>query len=380
MNEQKTPGEQNTGDAVAEHGPPVLLARRLLGSLLWGPALGLLIVLGVFVVILGWKGELGRFLDVPNLQVLVHKSTAPAIVALGMLLIIVSGGIDLSVGSVVALVTVVAMQVYRLLLARTGSPVLASLGAVPAGVAIGGACGLVNGLVITRLRVTPFVATLGMLSIARGLAYWLAERTQISFPGARPGWVDALGRAHADRTIFHVAFWTEWVTQPSVGDLLRAAATVFYPGFWSLVVLALGVAVLLRQTVLGRYCYAIGSNEATARLCGVGVERTKVVLYTTAGVLTGWAGVLLFAQGGSGNPNGWAGLELDVIAAVVIGGASLSGGQGTVLGALLGVLILGILENGVSFCDVPVEVKHILIGAILIANTALSQWQRRWRE
>ncbi len=103
-------------------------------------------------------------------------------------------------------------------------------------------------------------------------------------------------------------------------------------------------------------------------------------MYTLAGLLTGWAGILVFAHGGGGDPNSGVGLELDVIAAVVIGGGSLSGGQGTVSGTMLGVLILGILENGVSFFDVPVEVKYILIGAIVIINTALSQWQRRRSE
>jgi ribose/xylose/arabinose/galactoside ABC-type transport system permease subunit len=152
---------------------------------------------------------------------------------------------------------------------------------------------------------------------------------------------------------------------------------IFDPGVWSLAVLAVAVAVLLRFTVFGRYCYAIGSSEATARLCGVAVERTKVAIYALAGLLAGWAGVLTFAQSSSGDPGIQVGLELDVIAAVVIGGASLSGGQGTVSGTLLGVLILAVLQNGVTFCGVPVEVKYILIGVIVVANTALSQWQRR---
>jgi ribose transport system permease protein len=321
-----------------------------------GPVLGLLAVLGIFMLLIGLRGGLGTFLSIDNLQVLIHDNTIAAVAALGMLIIIVSGGIDLSVGSVVALVTVVTMQVYRLLYAQTGSMALASTLAVPAGIGVGGLCGLVNGLIITLLRVPPFVTTLGMLSIARGLATWLSERRVLSFPsGGRPGWVDALSKT-------------------------QAAYVVFYPGFWSLVLLAAGVAVLLRYTVLGRYCYAIGSNEATARLCGVAIDRTKVILYTLSGLLGGWAGVLSFAHVGNGDPSGNVGLELTVIAGVVIGGASLNGGQGTVLGTLLGVLILGILENGVSAFNVPVEVKYILIGAIIIVNTALSQWQRRQSE
>lgn len=338
-----------------------------------GPVLGLLGVLSLFVLLLAWEGKLGFFVRLENLQILLHKNSITAAAALGMLLVIVSGGIDLSVGSVVALVTVTAMQVYRLvydgpeyvfperltaslqergmLWKGTESTLLASAAALGMGLSVGALSGLVNGLMITRLRVTPFVATLGMMSIARGLAVWLAGRRRISFRGALPGWVESIGRSKSDY--------------------------LFDPGVWSVLLLAAVVAVVLRYTVFGRYCYAVGSNEATARLCGISVDRQKVVIYTLAGLLTGWAGILVFAQNTSGDPNSSVGLELDVIAAVVIGGASLNGGQGTVGGTLLGVLILGVLENGVSFFDVPVEVKYILIGAIVIVNTALSGWQRR---
>jgi ribose transport system permease protein len=322
-----------------------------------GPLIGLLAVLGLFVVLIGLKGELYNFLSIRNLQVLVQEGTIPAVVALGALMVIISGGIDLSVGSVIALVTVVTMQMYRALYDKDDpdSGALASLAAVAAGVGVGGLCGLANGLIVTRLKVTPFVATLGMMGIARGLAVWLAERRLLAFPGPTPDWVKSLARVHA-------------------------GITVFNPGFWSLVVLAIGVAILLRYTVLGRYCYAIGSNEATARLCGVPIERSKISIYTLAGLLTGWAGVLMFAQGSSGNPSAGEGEELFVIAAVVIGGASLTGGRGTVIGTLLGVLILEVLGNGVNTYNVPVEVQFILMGVIIIGNTALSQWQQRRSE
>ncbi len=325
------------------------LAARLARS---GPLLGLAAVLGLFVVLLAVKGELGHFLSLGNLQVLLHKSSIPAAAALGMLVIIVSGGVDLSVGSVVALVTVVAMQVFRLTEERTESAALASAAAVVAGVGVGGLAGCVNGLAITGLRVSPFVATLGMLSVARGLAWWLSGRMPVTFRGARPAWVDALARS-------------------------RAETTVFDPGVWSVLLLAVVIAFVLRSTVFGRYCYAVGSNEAAVRLCGIRVGRTKVGVYTLAGLLTGWAGILTFAHTTSGDPGGSVGLELEVIAAVVVGGASLSGGQGTVVGALLGVLILSVLENGVSQFDVPVEMKYVLLGGIVVLNTALSQWQRR---
>jgi ribose/xylose/arabinose/galactoside ABC-type transport system permease subunit len=341
------------------------------------PLAGLVIVLGLFAGLLAPRGELGTFLSLGNFQVLLHNSSVAGVLALGMLLIIVSGGIDLSVGSVVALVTVAAMQGYRLAYGGwvewgrdwdlpllyasypwegTHSVAAASLAAVAAGVLTGGLCGLCNGLMITRLRIAPFVATLGMLSVARGVALWLAGRRPITFSGAsQPDWVTSLQTA-------------------------KAARTVFDPGVWSVLALAGVVAVILRYTVFGRYCYAIGSNEATARLCGVSVPRTKVWVYVVAGLLAGWAGVLTFAHGSSGNPNAGVGLELIVIAAVVIGGASLSGGQGGVFGTLVGVLIWGIIDNGVGFFNADVEVKYILIGAFFIVNTALSQWQRRRAE
>ncbi len=200
-----------------------------------------------------------------------------------------------------------------------------------------------------RLDLPPFVATLGMFGVARGLAVWLAERTTLAFPGGvTPDWVVTVGKT-----------------------------TVLNPGLWSLVVLAGLVAVLLHLTVFGRHLYAVGSNEATARLCGVDVRRTKLGVYTLSGLLTGWAGVLMFAHSNSGNPTLGEQLELDVITAVVIGGASLSGGRGTVVGALLGVAILGLIKNGVSLFNVPVEMQYILIGVLLLANVALGRRRRR---
>src|SRR5262249_20351274 len=278
-----------------------------------------------------------------NLEVLLHEGTIPAIIGLGMLLVLITGGIDLSVGAVAALVTVVTMRVYASLYAQGTSS--ASLAAVAAGVAAGGAVGLANGLLVTRLKLPPFVATLGMLGIARGLAIWLAERTTLPFPpGGTPEWVESLARM-----------------------------SLLNPGLWSLVILAVMTAVLLHLTVFGRRLYAVGSNEATARLCGVNVPRTKLLAYVLAGLLTGWAGIILFAHSNSGNPTLGEQLELNVITAVVIGGASLTGGKGTVIGAILGVGILGLIKNGVSLFNVPVEMQYILIGVLLLANVALNR-------
>jgi ribose transport system permease protein len=316
-----------------------------------GPWVGFVAVLLLFTALIGAKGGLGTFLSLGNLNVLLHEGTIPAIVALGMLLVLISGGIDLSVGAVVALVTVVTMRVYTAMYADSGSSPLGSLLAVAAGVCAGGLCGLVNGLLVTRLHLPPFVATLGMLGIARGAATWLAGRTVLAFPlGGAPRWTSTLASAQQE---------------------------YFNPGLWSLVLLAIFTAVLLHLTVFGRHLYAVGSNEATARLCGVNVPRTKLIVYTLAGLLTGWAGVVMFAHSNSGNPTLGEQLELDVITAVVIGGASLSGGRGTVIGAILGVAILGLIKNGVSLFDVPVEMQYILIGVLLLANVSLNVWRQR---
>jgi ribose transport system permease protein len=317
-----------------------------------GPALGLAAVVGLFVALLAYRGGLGSFLTLDNLRLLFHQNAIQAVLVTGALLVIISGGIDLSVGSVAALAGVSAFQAYVLLLAATKSVEAASAGAVAAGVAVGALCGLVNGLAITGLRLTPFVATLGMMSVARGLAYWLTGRQHITLTET-PGWMDALQQSNHPYLFFD-------------------------PGVWSAALLAAAAAVLLRRTVFGRHSFAIGSNEATARLCGVAVGRDKVVVYTLAGLVAGWAGILALAQGsGSADPQYGVGLELEVIAAAVIGGASLRGGQGTVTGALLGVLILGVLSNALPRCGLAVEVKYVLIGVVVVVNTALSQFGRR---
>jgi ribose transport system permease protein len=314
-----------------------------------GPWVGFFAVLLLFTALIGIKGGLGTFLSSGNLRVLLHEGTVPAVVALGMLLVLITGGIDLSVGAVVALVTVVTMRVYAGLYAGSGPSPVNSLVAITAGVAAGGLCGFTNGLLVTRLHLPPFVATLGMFGIARGVATWLAGRTVLPFPrGGRPEWVETFAR---------MSLWN--------------------PGLWSLVLLAILTAVLLHFTVFGRHLYAVGSNEATARLCGVNVSRTKLLVYTLAGLLTGWAGVIMFAHSNSGNPTLGEQLELDVITAVVIGGASLSGGKGTVIGAMLGVAILGLIKNGVSLFNVPVEMQYILIGVLLLANVSLNRWRQR---
>jgi ribose transport system permease protein len=326
-----------------------------------GPYLGLVLVIAVFSYFTWDQGKLRNFLSLTNLKVITVHAAVTATVALGMTLVMISGGIDLSVGYVVSLVTVVTVLAYRGA-ASSGIPFVADNAsplAITAGLLTGGIAGFGNGMLIAWLKVVPFVVTLGMMGAARGLAQLLSGGEPVRFPdvAARPGWVDWLG-----------------ALEPSPSWL------VLSPAVWCVALLAVATGVLLHATVLGRYCYALGSNEATARLCGIRVERTKVVLYTLAGLLTGWAGILQTARSGNGFYNVQAGLELEVIAAVVIGGGSLSGGVGTITGTLVGAVLLGVLANGCSKLGLQNEVRFMIIGAIIVVVAALNNWrQRRFR-
>jgi len=250
--------------------------------------------------------------------------------------VIVSGGIDLSIGSVIALASVVTA-----LAARAGfSPPVA----VMAGVTAGGLCGALNGWLVTRLSIVPFIVTLGMMGVARGVAKWLsAEQTVTPSPEAS----DALA--------------------------LLASKTATSPGIWMTILLAVLMALVLKRTVFGTHTYALGSSEDTARLCGVQVERTKVWIYTLCGVFGGLGGVMTFARLSVGDPTTAIGKELDVIAAVVIGGASLSGGKGSILGSMIGALLMAALANGCNLTGVPNFVQEILIGAIIVAAVAVDR-------
>jgi ribose transport system permease protein len=341
--------------------PPTELRRRGVDNLLSlaGPYLGLLLVIALFSVLTWRQGQLKVFLSVDNLKLITVHAAIPAAVALGMTMIMISGGIDLSVGYVVSLVTVTSMLAYRWAAGQSAFASTASVWAVGTGIATGVLAGWTNGTLITRVKVVPFVVTLGMMGVARGLAQSLSKGTPVTFPNPAepPRWVNWL------RAIEPEPSWL-----------------VVGPAVWSVVLAAVVVAILLRYTVLGRYCYALGSNEATARLCGINVGRTKVILYTLAGLLTGWAGILQFARSRQGLHDVQAGLELDVIAAVVIGGGSLSGGEGTVMGTLIGALMIQVLENGCSKLGLPMEFRFIIIGTIIIGVSAVNTWrQRRFR-
>ena len=304
-----------------------------------GPVIGLLVVIAVFALL---SDSPAQYLSPRNLRIVLAQTVIVALGAIGMTFIIIAGGIDLAVGSTIALAGVVTA-----LGLRDGYPPLA---AVAAGVVTGGVVGLVNGLAITRLKVLPFIATLGMLGIARGVAKWLADQQTVNAPAT---WVNELA-----------------VTFPTPSWLLVA------PGVWVSLVLAVAATFVLQRTVFGRRVFAIGSNEDAARACGVRTGRLTIWIYGLAGLLFGLAGVMQMSRLRQGDPTVAIGTELDVIAAVVIGGGSLAGGEGTIAGSLIGALVMAFLRNGSQQMGWPNYVQEIIIGTIIELAVAADRARR----
>jgi ribose transport system permease protein len=305
------------------------------------------------------------FLTVDNGLNVLRQISINLCLSIGMTLVILSGGIDLSVGSVLALSGAVAAgllkngitlaPINRLLsdwlgVTFTSLDVMlqfTALGAIVAGIAAGLAAGWVNGFVITRFRLPPFVATLGMLSIARGL-------TQL---------------------------WTGNFPITNLGDEFRFMGTGYFLGVpmpvWVCAVLVLVFVVITRRTPFGRHLYAVGGNERAAMLSGLNVNRVERWVYTLCGGLAGVAGLLVTARLDAADPKVGIGYELDSIAAVVIGGTSLSGGRGSVLGTVLGCLIIGVLNNGLVLLGVSPDWQLVVKGAVILIAVAIDQAGRK---
>jgi len=303
-----------------------------------GPLLGLVLVIVVFSILMKTPE---KFLSPNNLRIVLSQTVIVAIGAIGMTMIIISGGIDLAVGSTIALTGVITA-----LGINAGLP--PSL-ALAAGILVGGLVGVVNGVVITRLKVVPFIATLGMLGVGRGTAKWVANQQTVNMPDT---WLNEL-----------------LVMFPNPSWLLVA------PGVWITIVLAIIAAIVLRNTVFGRRVFALGSNEAAARACGIATDRLKIWIYGLAGLLFGLAGVMQMSRLRQGDPTVAAGSELDIIAAVVIGGGSLSGGEGSILGSMIGALIMAFLRNGCQQVGWPNYIQEIIIGAIIVIAVAVDRWR-----
>lgn len=305
----------------------------------FGPLLALVLVYVLFSALTP-----DTFLRTLNLVTMLRQTVVVAIAAVGMALIIIHGGIDLSVGSAVALTTVVAAKCLQ-----SG---MSPLGTVLVSLALGAVAGALNGVLVVGLRITPFIATLGTMSALRGIAKGLADEQKIDAPAQG---IDA------------------WMA-------IAPGERLVPPGVWLALLAGIVCALLLNYTKLGRHAVAVGSNEQTARLCGVPVSRVRLTVYALGGLLAGLAGVLEFSTLTVGDPTDSVGLELEAIAAVVIGGGSLSGGQGSVAGALLGALLLTVIKAGCTHLGMPNWIQEILTGGIIVVAMTLDRLRQAARD
>lgn len=282
------------------------------------------------------------FLTVSNLSSVARQTAVINIIALGMTLIMISGGIDISVGSVMAFAGICGTM-----LLQAGVPLLPSLmGAMVAGAA----WGLLNSTLIALLRISPFIATLGTMGAARGLTLVITNGMPVvNLP-------DSFGRL-------------------GDGNVLRVVPVPLAV----LVVLALLTGFILNYTRLGRYAYAIGSNVEAARYAGIPIRRYLVAIYVFGGALTGLAGMIESSRLMTGQPTAGQGYELSVIAAVVIGGASLSGGEGTVTGTIAGAFLMGLISNGSNLLGVSPFWQQVLIGSVIVLAVAVDELRKRQR-
>lgn len=299
--------------------------------------LPLLVLILLLVVFMANRNP--NFLTVANFRAMAVGFTPTAVIAVGMVILLVSGGFDLSVGAVLALSgTVVAWLVLH----DVAQP-LAVVGVV----LLGGAIGFINGVLVTKIKINPLVATLGTLSIARGIAQVMTEGISIS------GLPTSFGRVGGEQF-----------------------ANIPYMVLIMLVIVIVG-DLALRHTRFLRQAYYVGSNENAARLSGIPVERFRIIAYMLTAALAAFAGVLLASRLMAGTPTAAQGMELQVLAGAVIGGASLNGGEGTVLGAFLGIVFIGIVSNVMTMEAVSIFWQQAVTGAILIAAVAFDMLVRR---
>lgn len=353
---QSTVRDEPTTDTPAAESPVSNASQRTFRRRVMqaaGPLVALLLVIAFFAVADAMQGGVGNFFTVGSVRLVGVQSVKVAIAALGMTLIIIAGGIDLSAGTAAALSGCVAAWALQ-----HGFSIHS---AIACAVLCGAACGFLNGSLISVLKLVPFIITLGTMTIFLGLGKTIAEDGGTIRPptGSIPEWMDRMV------TQFPEPMWLIWVI-PNFGW-----------GVWLVVALAILVALLLYQTVFGRHIFAIGSSEPTARLCGVAVTRTKIAIYTLAGAFIGLAGVVDLARLGKGDATAGMGLELEIIAAVVIGGGSLAGGRGSVFGTLCGVLIVRVINQGSTALGLENQVENILLGVIIITAVAVDRMRQK---
>ncbi len=331
-----------TPDAITGQRNRVSLLRRIFAT----RELAIFIALMILCLLM-WRLN-PYFSGSENIFNVLRSMSTIGIMAIGMTMVIVSGGIDLSVGSVAA---VSAMITARMMTYSGWNPWIAFL----AGIVVGLLCGAINGLVVTRLKVTSFIATLGMLSIARGLTFaasWGLQGSVASNIPMRSEQVNFLGAGYIGVVPFPVI---------------------------EMVILVIIFTFFLGQTVLGRQIYALGSNEQAARLSGVRISQVRMFVFTITGAFAAFAGIMNAGLLSTAATNLGTGAELDVIAAVVIGGASLNGGEGTILGAIIGAAIMAVIRNAFVLLKLPVYMQSVTIGMVIVLAVALDQLRKRSR-
>lgn len=311
-----------------------------------GPLLALLVVcVGFYIADRIWGA--GNFASVRNLRFLLATTAPVAVAALGMTLLIIAGGIDLSAGTASTLCATVLVCAVNAEWWFSCALLLTLL--------TGAVCGLTNGLLIGLLRIPPFIVTLGSMTVFLGIGKLLSNSSTVMANLERlPSWLVAMSSTKAPNVYY------QWI--PNIAT-----------GVWLALVVSAIVAAILRWSVFGRHLFAIGSNEATARLCGVNILGTKLAVYALAGVLFSLAGIYYVSLIKQANPTDGVGKELRFIAAVVIGGGSLSGGRGTVLGTLTGAAIMVVITNGCMQIGVGNAVQDIIFGSIVVAAVTLDQ-------
>lgn len=297
------------------------------------------VIISFVVICVGISIISPHFLTLTNLLIVVKQITINAMLAFGVTYVIVSGGIDLSMGSVVAVSGVVA----ALFAQPDGYPLVVALSA---GVSVGLLIGLFNGLVVTYGKVPSFIVTLGTMTIGRGLALIISNGRPISNLSESFGYIGN-------------------------GVFLGIPFPIIM-----LAVVFLGCLIILNKTVLGRYIYAVGGNEEAAKASGINVKKIKITVYTLCGGLSAIGGIILASRINTGQPNVGVAFELDAIAAVVIGGTSLSGGVGTMTGTLIGALLIGVIGNGLDLMNVSSYYQQVVMGLIIIGAVILDNLRR----
>ncbi|MDH2998307.1 ribose ABC transporter permease [Pasteurellaceae bacterium LFhippo2] len=306
---------------------------------------------GLILLVIFFSVTNEYFFTSNNIMTVGLQTSTIALIGIGATCVILTGGIDLSTGSVVALSGVAAAMIVN-----AGVPV--PLGMI-FGILVGGACGLVNGILVTKMKLPPFIATLGMMMVARGVALYVTNAAPVS---GMPESFAALGNGALFR-----------ITEVGANGLPKVVfAGIPYP-----VIIMIFITVLftfaLTKLKVGRYIYAIGSNEEAARLSGIKTNLVKNYAYVASGLLSGLTGVILASRLVTAQPNGGVAYELDAIASAVVGGTSLMGGVGTIPGTLIGSFIIGVLRNGLNMNGVSSFVQMIVIGLVIIVAVSLDQ-------